>query len=138
MAEMSSLDKGNPINEQSKPLFVVTCVSGFETIANARSAFMFAALAAAADFRTILFCTQSGVDLMVKGAIEKNESAKPGAPTLAKRVEEALEMGVEIQCCSQAMDNKKLTAEDLIPAVEVAGAMSLIEIVTNAKGTLCF
>ena len=118
--------------------FIVTCTSGFDKIANARSALMFASLAAAADFKTILFCIQNAVDVMVKGAIEKNETPVPGVPTLAQRLAEALEMGVEIQCCTQTMANKKITGEDLIPRVKLAGAMNLIDLTAKADGTLCF
>lgn len=126
------------MNEEREELFIVTCTSGFEKIANARSALMFATLAASANYRTILFCIQSAVDIMVKGAIEKNEKPQPGVPTLVQRLGEAMEMGVEIQCCSQTVSNKKLTAEDLLSDIKVAGAMNLIDLVSKAKGTLCF
>ena len=118
--------------------FIVLCTSGFEKISSARSALMFATLAAAASLKTILFCVQNAVDIMVEGSIEKNEKPVPGVPTLAQRLQEALEMGVEIQCCTQTMANKKITAEDLIPQVKLAGAMNLIDLTTKADGTLCF
>ncbi len=119
-------------------LFLILCTSGFERVANARSALMFATLAAAANYKTILFCVQNAVDIMVKGAIEKNETPVPGAPTLAQRLRGAMEMGVEIQCCSQTMENKGLREKDLIPGIKVAGAMNLITLATKAKGTLSF
>lgn len=118
--------------------FIVLCASGFNNIARARSALMFATLAASADFKTVLFCVQDGVDFLVKGAIEKNEVPRPGVPTLARRLQEALEMGVEIQSCSQTMQNRKITVEDLVPGVTVAGAMNLIVLASSAKGTLSF
>ncbi len=118
--------------------FIVLCASGFEKIANARSALMFASLAAAADFKTILFCVQNAVDIMVKGSIEKNEKPVPGVPTLSQRLQEALEMGVEIQCCTQTMGNKKIMENDLLPEVKAAGAMNLIVLATEAHGTLSF
>ncbi len=121
-----------------KKQFIVLCASGFEKIANARSALMFASLAAAADLKTILFCVQNAVDIMVKGSIEKNEKPVPGVPTLAQRLQEALEMGVEIQCCTQTMANKKITEKDLLPEVKTAGAMNLIDLATKAHGTLSF
>jgi len=124
--------------KDAEKLFIVLCVTGFEKIANARSALMVASLAAAADFKTILFCLQNAVDMMVKGAIEKNEHPEPGVPTLAQRLEEALEMGVEIQCCTQTMANKNISEGDLIPPAKAAGAMNLIALATRAKGTLCF
>ncbi len=122
----------------AEDLFIVLCATGFEKVANARSALMFASLAAAADFKTILFCIQNGVDIMVKGAIEKNEDPKPGVPTLTQRLEEALEMGVEIQCCTQTMENKNIAEDDLIPSVKAAGAMNLIVLTSKARGSLCF
>jgi predicted peroxiredoxin len=119
-------------------LFIVLSTSGFEKIANARSALMFATLAASSDYRTILYCVQNAVDVMVKGAVEKNEKPVPGLPTLAQRLEEALEMGVEIQCCTQTMANKGISEEDLIPKAMACGAMNLIDLTSHAKGTICF
>lgn len=124
--------------EDPEKHFIVLCASGFERIASARSALMFATLAAAANLKTILFCVQNAVDIMVKGSIEKNEKPVPGVPTLAQRLEEALDMGVEIQCCTQTMANKKITGDDLLPEVKAAGAMNLIVLATNSHGTLSF
>ena len=44
--------------------FIVLCTSGFENAPSARSALMFATLAAAANLKTILFCVQNAVDIM--------------------------------------------------------------------------
>jgi predicted peroxiredoxin len=99
---------------------------------------MFASLAASADFRTILYCIQNAVDVMVKGVIERYESSRPGQPTIGQRLREAMEMGVEIQCCTQTMANKKISVDDLIPGVKPAGAMNLIDLTTRAKGTISF
>lgn len=118
--------------------FVVLLASGFDNIARARSALMFATLAASANYKTILYCIQHAVDILVKGAIEKNETPQPGVPTLIQRLTEAMEIGVEIQCCSQTMANKKITEEDLLPGVKVAGAMNLITLASKAKGSLSF
>lgn len=125
-------------NKEVNDLFIVLCASGFEDISKARSALMFSSLASAANYRAILYCIQNAVDIMIKGTVEKYEISQPGAPTLAQRLNEALEIGVEIQCCSQTMANKKLTQQDLIPGVTVAGAMNLITLATKAKGTICF
>jgi predicted peroxiredoxin len=119
-------------------LFIILCASGFENVERVRSALMFATLAASANYRTILYCIQNAVDIMIKGMIEKNEVPKPGLPTIAQRLQEAMEMGVEIQCCTQTMANKKVTEDDLIPGVKAAGAMNLISLTSTAKGTLSF
>ncbi|MHB8845827.1 MAG: DsrE family protein [Nitrospirota bacterium] len=119
-------------------LFIVLCASGFESPARVRSALMFASLAASADHRTILYCIQNAVDIMVKGSVENLERAENGSPTILQRLREALEMGVEIQCCTQTMSNKNITPGDLLPGVTPAGAMSLIDLASHAKGSLCF
>jgi predicted peroxiredoxin len=124
--------------ECRRDLFIVLCASGFENIARARSALMFAALAASADYRTVLYCIQNAVDIMVKGGIEEREKPQPGVPTLRQRLDEAMEMGVEIQCCTQTMANKNITERDLITGVMAAGAMSLIEMTSRARGSLSF
>ena len=119
-------------------LFIVLCASGFENPARVRSALMFAALAAAANYRTILYCIQNAVNVMVNGVLESQEKEDPGAPTIGQRLQEALDMGVEIQCCTQTMANKNITPGSLIPGVTPAGAMSLIDLASHAKGSLCF
>ena len=132
----SNLEESNSKDPQKH--FIVLCTAGFERSASARSALMFATLAAAASLKTILFCVQNAVDIMVKGSIEKNETPVPGVPTLALRLQEALEMGVEIQCCTQTMANKKIVEADLLPEVKAAGAMNLIVLATEAHATLSF
>lgn len=127
-----------PAEKSQRDLFIVLCASGFESIARARSALMFASLAASADYRTVLYCIQNAVDVMVRGAIEQQEQPQPGVPTLRQRLDEALEMGVEIQCCTQTMANKGISEQDLISGVASAGAMSLIELTSRARGSLSF
>lgn len=124
--------------KRTDEVFVILCASGFDNIARARSALMFASLAAAAEYKAVLYCIQTGVDIMVKGAIEKNEKLQSGTPTLADRLREALALGVKIQCCSQTLANKGLTKEDLIEEVQIAGAMNLIELTARASGSLSF
>jgi predicted peroxiredoxin len=119
-------------------LFIVLCASGFENPARMRSALMFASLAAAANYRTILYCIQNAVNVMVNGVLESQEKGDSGAPTIGQRLQEALDMGVEIQCCTQTMANKNITSDSLIPGVVPAGAMSLIDLASHARGSLCF
>ena len=99
---------------------------------------MFATLAAAGQYKAVLYCIQGAVDVMAKGAIERHESPGSQAPTIGQRLREAIDMGVRIQCCSQSMANRKLKKEDMLEGVEVEGAMSLIELISASKGSLCF
>jgi predicted peroxiredoxin len=119
-------------------LFVILCASGFDNIPRVRSALMFATLASSAEYRTILYCVQEAVDVMVRGAIEEHDKPQPNVPSLQQRLDEAMEMGVEIQCCTQTMSNKNIRQEDLLAGVKPAGAMSLITLTSQAAGSLCF
>lgn len=133
-AEGISLEKAQGDDE----IFVVLLVSGFDNIPRSRSALMFATLAATADYRTVLYCIQNGVDIMVSDATEGNEVPKPGVPTLKQRLSEAVEEGIEILCCSQTLANKNLDEDDLLEGVKAAGATTLVDLTTRAKGVLCF
>lgn len=138
MQALATQDVANCAEKGKNELFIVLCASGFENIPRVRSALMFSALAAAANYKTILYCIQNAVDVMVNGALERQENAEPGSPTISQRLHEALDMGVEIQCCTQTMANKKIMEDDLLPGVKPAGAMSLIELASQARGSLCF
>jgi predicted peroxiredoxin len=127
-----------PARETERKTFVVLCASGFESVDRVRSALMFAALAASADFSVILYCIQGCVDVMVRGAVEKYERPIPGVPTIAQRLAEAMQSGVRIQCCSQSLANRGLGPADLVEGVQIAGAMTLIDIADGAAGTLSF
>jgi len=132
----TALDERRSCAEQ--PLYVIVCATGFENEERVRSALMFAALAASADYQTILYCIQGAVEVLVKGAIAARETPLPGLPSIAQRLQEALEMGVEIQCCTQTMANKGILPAVLVDGVTPAGAMSLIALTTRAKGTISF
>lgn len=138
---MQTLDQSATDNSDStakQDPYIVLCASGFENPDRVRSALMFSSLAASAELRTILYCIQNAVDVMIRGALEGHETQRPGLPTIAQRLQEALEMGVEIQCCTQTMANKQISSEDLIDGAEPAGAMNLIDLTTRATGTLSF
>ncbi len=138
MREALSPERAQAPDRETENLYVVLCASGFDNPLRMRSALMFASLAAASSFNAVLYCIQGAVDVMVRGAIEKHEAAVPGEPSLAQRLAEALSMGVTVQCCSQTMANKRISPDDLIGGVEAAGAMTLIDLSTRAKGTISF
>lgn len=119
-------------------LFVVMCASGFDDPGRVRSALMFAMLAASTYQRTVLYCVQDAVELMVRSARAMREQGEAEGPTIEQRLHEAMRMGVEVQCCTQAMTNRGIAAEDLIEGADQAGGMSLIDLASRAKGSLCF
>ncbi len=138
MSETNPANATDTVETEKAEAYVVLCVSGFDAPHRMRSALMFASLAASAEMPTVLYCVQNAVEVMVKGAIEKNEKPEPGAPTMVDRLEEAMALGVQIQCCTQTMKNKGINTEDLIEGVEPAGAMSLIDLTTKATGSISF
>ena len=132
--EQSNDNAGGKITDN---LYVVLLASGFNNIARARSAFMFATLAAAAHLDTVVYCVQDWAGLMVKGVAEREEVA-PGMPTLAQRIAEARAAGVRFQVCEQTAINKGIREEDLIEGAEIVGGMLLIHHALNCDGMLCF
>lgn len=124
--------------DRKEKTFVVVCASGFENIGRAKTALMFATLAASANYRTILYAVQDGIDIVKKSTAAQFENPPPGMPTLAQRLGEAIEAGVEILVCSQVMKNRKIKEEDLIEGAQIAGAMTLIQLTAEAEGTLSF
>ncbi|GAB4387614.1 MAG: hypothetical protein Kow0025_02200 [Thermodesulfovibrionales bacterium] len=123
--------------KENKP-FVVLCTSGLGAPANARSALMFSAIAATMGCRTVLYLVQDGVDLMAKGAVEREPGVKPGMPTLKQRLQEAIDAGVEFQVCSQTCANKGLGQDDLIPQATITGAATLVDLTLDSSGFLAF
>ncbi len=130
--------KNKEHSKETQPLFLVVCTSGLNAPATARSALMFASIAATANCRTILYCVQDGIDIMIKGAVEKEPNKKPGVPTLKQRLQEAIEAGVEFQVCSQTFSNRRLQPDELIPEAIITGAATLIDLALDANGILAF
>lgn len=121
----------------TKRKFLILLTVGLNAPSVARSALMFASIAASIGLDAVVYCVQEGVDVMVKGAAEKDVVA-PGLPSLKQRLQEALAAGAKIQLCSTAVVNKKLQADDLIPEAEIVGGAVLIEHALESAGVLSF
>ncbi|MFQ6014305.1 MAG: DsrE family protein [Anaerolineae bacterium] len=117
--------------------FLILLTVGLNAPAVARSAFMFASLAAAFYLDTVVYCVQEGADIMVKGAVDKEE-VRPGIPTLKQRLAEAIEAGVKFQVCEITAANKGIEEEDLIPQAKLVGGAVLIDLALDCDGMLCF
>jgi predicted peroxiredoxin len=89
------------------------------------------------DQHVVVYCVQEGADVMVKGAPEK-EQTKPGVPTIAQRLAEAIEIGVRLEVCEQTADTRGIKAEDLIAEAKLIGGASLIDYAIRARGQLTF
>ncbi|MEM2936181.1 MAG: DsrE/DsrF/DrsH-like family protein [Candidatus Bathyarchaeia archaeon] len=115
--------------------------------------FILASAAAAMDVETHVYFTFWGLQMLVKGAMEK-----AGLPATYKHLEEPLrkrlsEMGyptpyemlkrlkktgmVKIYACSPTMEMFGIKREDLIPEVDqIAGAATFLDLASKAETTL--
>lgn len=123
--------------EAAKPPFLVVLRSGLNAPGQVRAALMYASIAAAMDQDVIVYCVQEGADVMVKGAPER-EQTKPGVPTIAQRLAEAIDVGVRLEVCEQTADTRGIKAEDLIPEAKLIGGASLVDYAIRARGQLTF
>jgi len=123
--------------KKEEKLFLVVLRSGLNAPGQVRAALMYASIAAAMNQDVIVYCVQEGADVMVKGAPEK-EQTKPGMPTIAQRLAEAIEIGVRLEVCEQTADTRGIKAEDLIPQAKLIGGASLIDYAIRTRGQLTF
>jgi predicted peroxiredoxin/TusA-related sulfurtransferase len=124
--------------EEEEKLFLVMLKTGFDYTPIVRSAFMYAALAAAMSFDTVVYCVQAGADTMVADKIDKLDQSKPGKPTIRQRFSEALDMGVRVEVCEQTANVRGIRAEDLLDGVTLKGGALLIDYAARASGQLTF
>ncbi len=124
--------------EPSHNLFLVVLRSGFDYSPIVRSAFMYASLAAAMSFETVVYCVQAGADTMVKANIQKLDQSQAGQPTILDRFTEAVEMGVRVEVCEQTANVRAIQAEDLLDGVALKGGAVLIDYAVRAAGQLTF
>ena len=125
-------------DDQEEKLFLIVLTTGFEYTPIVRSAFMYASLAAAMDFETVVYCVQAGADTMVKDKIEKLDTSKPGKPTIMQRFKEALDMDVRVEVCEQTANVRRFHADDLVDGVTLNGGAVLIDYAARASGQLTF
>lgn len=125
------------MDEERKRLFLVMLRTGPQQPGQVRAALMFAGIAAAMDFDTVVYCVQEGADAMLRGAMEKEE-LKPGVPTMKQRLAQAVDLGVRVEVCEQTAKTRGIKQEDLAPEARILGGAKLIEYAVEASGQLSF
>jgi len=125
------------MTDDGKNLFLVVLRSGLDQPGQVRAALMYAALAAAMDQDTVVYCVQNGADVMIQNATDK-EQVKPGGPSIKQRLADAIEMGVRMEVCEQTANVRNIRAEDLIPEARLIGGAKLIDYAISARGSLSF
>jgi len=136
--EVASKMKAERGPEQDHRIFLVVLTSGFDYTPIVRSAFMYASLAAAMGFETVVYCVQAGADTMVKSKISKLDESQAGQPTILERFTEAIEIGVRVEVCEQTANVRAIRAEDLMDGVALKGGAVLIDYAARATGQLTF
>jgi predicted peroxiredoxin/TusA-related sulfurtransferase len=127
-----------PRDQGEEKLFVVVLTTGFDYTPIVRSAFMYASLAAAMGFETVVYCVQAGADTMVASKIDKLDQSKPGKPTIRQRFNEAVDMDVRVEVCEQTANVRGIRAGDLLEGVILKGGAVLIDYAARADGQLTF
>lgn len=124
--------------QDDERLFLIMLKTGFDYTPIVRSAFMYASLAAAMGFDTVVYCVQAGADTMVKDKIEELDQSTPGQPTILQRFSEARTMEVRVEVCEQTANVRGIGAEDLMEGVTLKGGAVLIDYAARAAGQLTF
>ncbi|MFW9968540.1 MAG: DsrE family protein [Candidatus Thorarchaeota archaeon] len=93
--------------------------------------------AQAQDIETNIFLMMDAVYLMKKGAAEKVKA--PGFPPLPDLIDAFLEAGGKIQVCSNSMEFRGITQEQLRDSrIEIAGAATMIDDALNHNRVMTF
>ncbi|MHA2396308.1 MAG: DsrE family protein [Candidatus Thorarchaeota archaeon] len=93
--------------------------------------------AQAQDIETTIFLMMDGVMLLKKGMAEKVKA--PGFPPLPDLVDSFLEAGGKLQVCSNSVEFRGITQEDLRdPRIEIAGAATMVDDALNHDATMTF
>ncbi|MFX1483677.1 MAG: DsrE family protein [Promethearchaeota archaeon] len=93
--------------------------------------------AQAQDVETSIFLMMDACMLMKKGIAEKVRA--PGFPPLPDLIDAFLEDGGKIQVCSNSVEFRGITQEDLRdPRIEIAGAATMIDEVLKHDRTMTF
>jgi predicted peroxiredoxin len=121
----------------AKKKLVFLLKTGFNKPGITRGALMFSAISASMNVETVLYCVQEGADIMVRGAVDREE-VKPGVPTIKQRLQEAIDAGVDIQVCSATAKLKGITQEDLIEPARITGAATLIDLALSSGNVICW
>ena len=93
--------------------------------------------AAASGDEVILFFTPAGAPLLIKGEMEKIQNIK-GLPNLIELYNGLVELEAKFYVCELALEAKDLKAEDFREEVEIIGATTFVNEITDATLTFSF
>ena len=88
--------------------------------------FFFAAAAAAMDVPVEIYCTAGSVRLLVPGVAAGLHASPRIDKTIADNLREAVDMGVQLFACSDALQAQGIAAAELMPGVQRGGAVQFM------------
>ena len=112
----------------------ITC-NGAEP-SNIFPTFIIGSAAAACGDDVVLFFTPSGAPALVKGQLEKIKAK--GMPELMELYDGLCVLGGRIIACELALGAKDIKAEDFREGVEIMGATSFLNEISDAQITFSF
>lgn len=118
--------------------FLVVLTSGPREPGKVRSAFVFATLAAASGFETVLCAVDEGAEVFVKGVLDDDLPKSDRAPTMLSRMREAAAEGVAFHVCGGTAVYRSIEQEDLVDGAYIVGGTTLVELAVEAEGMLAF
>ena len=122
----------NTKKEQSRDLVVVVTHAADHELSSV--AFTIACGGITSGLRVSVFLTSAGIDLARKNAVALTHVA-PMDP-LRDLMQDFVARGGKIWACPPCVKSRGYTAEDLIPAVEVAGASAMHALILQGAATL--
>lgn len=105
--------------QQANQKILINCQDGLNNIERATIAFILAVTSSKTS-ETAMFLNAEATQLCVKGCI--NDIVASGYEPLSDLVSVYLQNGGKIWLCPACVKAKKLTENDLMPGVEIAGA----------------
>lgn len=119
---------------EQKIVFVVTHFT--ENAEKATLPFVLANGCIAMEVKPVIILQADAVWLGVKGKAEAIHA--PGLDPLKKLLDNVLAEGHKIIACSPCVKERKITEEDLLPGVYIAGAAKVIEELTTSTAQLSY
>ncbi len=109
--------------------YLINCTHGEKDVERATVSFILALSCATHNAETAVFATADAAKLCVKGGAD--DLVAKGYEPLDGLVEEFVENGGKIWLCPVCAKAKGITADDLRPGVELAGAPRLMEFLAS-------
>lgn len=114
--------------------FLINCSYGENDLERATVSFILALSSASHQNETAVFATSDAAKLCVKGG--SDNLTAPGYEPLSELIDDYIDNGGQIWLCPVCAKAKGISAEDLRPGVEIAGAPRTMAFMANGARLL--